>query len=61
MSTYRQGPNIVSRDNTVFQNVASNGNVHVQAYATADWQNEISIKYLVNEKNWTLNYTTMTW
>lgn len=59
MSTYRQDPNIASRDNTVFQNVASDGNVYVQAYAHATWQDEISIKYLVNEKNWTLNYTTM--
>lgn len=61
MSTYIKLPNIISIDNTIFNNVASNGNIYVQAFADSSWGSEVSIKYLVDEKNWTLNYTTMPW
>lgn len=61
MSTYIRLPNIISIDNTIFNNVASNGNIYIQAFADSSWGSEVSIKYLVDEKNWTLNYTTMPW
>lgn len=61
MSTYIRLPNIISIDNTIFNNVASNGNIYVQAFADSSWGSEVSIKYLVDEKNWTLNYTSMPW